>query len=301
MSVSVPRHRNDPTGTSTLRKKYAQKLRGRFADLNTLIREGISERDSFGLDLDILQEDDLPPLTRFDRNERKQEVFLRWLDERIDEDILEVIERDNNPWIRSAYQRGLKDADRALREQGFEVPESDLETIFNMGVHQSTVQALYETNFADLQDITREMSDQIAEEIAQGFAEGVNPNEMARRITDRVDKVGKHRATLLARTRTIDAHANATIERYKQFDVGTVTVRAEWLTAGDDRVCPICINLEGNTWDLEAVTEATMTLTEDDVRPHVPEGRSVDHLVGDWPVKPPSHVQCRCRLIPEVT
>jgi SPP1 gp7 family putative phage head morphogenesis protein len=126
---------------------------------------------------------------------------------------------------------------------------------------------------------------------------------MARVLSDRVDKIGKTRATVLARTEVINAHAEGTLKRFEELGVGEVTVKAEWQAAGDNRVCPICENLEGTTHSLEDVRSATARLTEDDVRPHLPEPKRVDQfdvssLTGEFPVKPPAHPQCRCAIVP---
>lgn len=299
--AAIPRNRRDPTGTATIRDRYAQRLRGAFADLNTLVRAGVRDRDIFGLDMDVLQDgDDLPPLMRLDRDERKLALFDQWLQARIDEDILEVIDRDENRFVRAAYARGLQDADQALAAIGIDVPDQDVEDIFALGVHRNRVEDLYAQNFADLTDITQEMSRQIGDELATGFAAGEGPDDIARRITDRVDKIGKTRATTLARTRIIDAHAEATLNRYDNFGVTGIRVHAEWATAGDQRVCPICENLEGETWTIDEARTGTIELTEDDVAGAVPEGRSASEFTGEFPIKPPAHPRCRCRLLPEV-
>lgn len=292
MSTLVPRNRVDPTGTHTLRRKYAQKLRGGFADLNTSIRQGILEDDVLGLDIDVLSD---PPNKdfRFLSNSRKEAAFNEWLDTAIEQDILTKIDRDGNTYIRSAYSKGVQDADRALRSQGVTVPDADLNDIFNMGVHQNALEDLYTRNFENLKNITTYMSDEMGEELAKGLAEGKGPGDIARNITNRVDKVGKHRATLLARTEVINAYSGATLNRYERLNVGTVTITAEWLTAGDDRVCPICQTLEGQTWTIQEAREDTFQFN---AGPNEPSS-----LTGEYPVKPPTHVQCRCRVIPNVS
>jgi SPP1 gp7 family putative phage head morphogenesis protein len=300
MPVAIPARRRDPTGTATIRETYAQRLRGAFADLNTLIRAGVRERDVFGLRVDTLQEDDLPPLVRLDRDPRKREVFDAWLQERIDADVLTAIDRDDNRFVRAAYERGLKDADRFLGQAGI-TDGPWVGAAFDLPVHERTVENLFATNYSDLEDITQEMSRQIGSELAEGFARGEGPDAIAGRITDRVDKIGKTRATTLARTRVVGAHADATLNRYEQFGITNVEVRAEWMTAGDARVCPICQNLAGQTWTTQAARTATVTLEEADVADAVPEDRSASDFTGTFPVKPPAHVNCRCAIVPSLT
>lgn len=297
---AAPAHRRDPTGTATIRDRYARRLRGGFADINTLIREGVRERDVFGLRVDTLQ-DDLPPLARFDRDARKRDLFDEWLQERLDEDVLTVIERDGNRFIDAAYRRGLEDADRFATAGGIDPDTGQVGASLDAPVHQQTVEDLYARNFEALWDITGEVGRQTSETLAEGLAAGENPRAVARRLTDRVDKIGKTRATTLARTEIINAYSEASLTRYEQLGVGGVTVRAEWLTAGDDKVCPICQNLQGQTWTIKEARTETITLTEDDVADAVPDGRSASEFTGKFPVKPPAHPRCRCTLLPSPT
>lgn len=302
MSVAdaVPANRRDPTGTATIRDRYAQHLRSAFQDLNTLVREGVRTEDVFGLTMDTLQ-DDLPPLARFDRDERKLDLFQEWLNDRIDDDVLTRISRGENRFIQAAYRRGVQDADRFMSAGGITVDGQAIDTALQLPVHQEALERLYTRNFENLKDITEVMSRQIGEELADGFAQGENPRAIARRITGRIDKIGQTRATVLARTEVINAHADATLNRYDQFGVSGVTIQAEWLTAGDQRVCPICSSLEGRRWTIEEARTSTITLTESDVSGAVPEDRSVSSFTGEFPVKPPAHPQCRCTLLPDTS
>lgn len=239
---------------------------------------------------------------RFDHNERKRELFDDWLQERIDGDILTTISRRENRFIRAGYERGLQDAEKFLASRDISGPldAADLQTAMTLPVHDQAVEDLYARNFSNWKHITDEMTDQIGSELAEGLGAGENPNKIARRITDRVDKIGKTRATTFARTEIINSHATATLNRYDNMGITGIRVKAEWSTAGDDRVCPICINLEGKVWTIEEARTETITLTEDDVAGSVPEGRSASSFTGEFPVKPPSHPRCRCALLPEV-
>jgi hypothetical protein len=223
---AVPAHRRDPTGTATIRDRYARRLRGGFADINTLIREGVRERDVFGLQVDTLQ-DDLPPLARFDRDARKRDLFNEWLQERLNEDVLTVIERDGNRFIDAAYRRGLEDADRFVEAGDIGTGAGEVAASLDVPVHERAVKDLYARNFQALKDISAGVGRQVGGELAEGLAAGENPTKVARRLTDRVDSIGKTRATVLARTEIINAHSEAALTRYEQLGVGGVTVQAE--------------------------------------------------------------------------
>lgn len=290
----------DPTRTKTLRRRYAQRLRGQFANLNTAIREAVRERDIFrlGQDTDTLQPADPRPPDARDfiraQDDEKIDAFMDWLQSQEERGVLEVIDRDENQYIRSAYGTGLRNANRRLRDEGFEVDEAVMEATFNQPVHRDAVQRLFTRNFRELEGVTDAMDRQISRELAEGFTRGDNPNEMAARITDRVDKIGKTRSTTLARTETVRTHSEATLNRYEEFGVQNVTVRAEWLTAGDNRVCPICQSLEGRVFTVEEARTETRRVDLSGAA-----NFSVDSM--DVPIKPPAHPRCRCSLTPVIS
>ena len=108
--------RYDPTRTTTLRNQFARNMRGRFDRICAKINKAIIEQDCFGM-LSTYQ--DIPPRRAYDfpRSQDKIAEFLNWLQEQIDNDILEVIpgaqlgqaiERAwTNKFIQSAFQKGI--------------------------------------------------------------------------------------------------------------------------------------------------------------------------------------------------
>lgn len=278
MSTTAHSHnealQTDPSRTATLRSRYAAKLRGRYDELITAIRTGIIDRDVFGLRQDVLQPApiDPPPPFRFETDDRKHDAFMNWLRRQLDNGVLRVIHRNNNTYIQNAYHSGLRHAHRELQQTDHPIQEQTVETTFNLPVHQDSVRLLYTRNYEALDGINQEVARQISRELADGFAQGQNPRDIARSLTDRVDSIGKTRATVLARTEVINTHATATLNRYEQAGVEEVSGRAEFRTAGDSRVCPICRSLNGNTYSLE-------------------DARTVI----------PVHPQCRCVWLPIVS
>lgn len=292
----------DPTKTKTVRRQYAQRLRGAYDRINAAIREGVIRDDIFGLqnnnslfgsdaNLDEKTEQlrrglvasmgeastheltavDKPPNFSFRTDDKKIEAFQSWLQSAQEDEVLEVIGRDENRFIRQAYHRGLENGKRDLEAAGFQGNIESAEQAFNLPIHGERVQQLYTRNFTELQGITREVDRQVSRELADGFSQGKNPNDIARDITNRVDKIGKTRATTLARTEVIRSHAEGQLNRFERMGVGEVSVKAELLTAGDSRVCDQCASLEGNVYSLE-------------------EARGLI----------PVHPGCRCRHIPLV-
>ena len=90
--------------------------------------------------------------------------------------------------------------------------------------------------------------------LARGIAEGKNPrriaSELLKSLNGQVEKIGKARARMIARTEVIRAHHVATIQEYKSFGVTGLEVMVEWSTAGFN-VCPDCASMEGRIFKPE--------------------------------------------------
>lgn len=274
----------DPSRTKTLRRRYAQSLRGGFDEIAAAVREGVREDDIFRLaerEPDVRSDELLaappnPRVFRFSGDAERVANFEEWLSEAHQKDVLSVISEDGNEFVRAGYGRGIKHANARLREEGVDVPDESLENIFRKPVHRNKLELLFTKNFRGLVGVTREVEKQSARVLADSLAEGVSPDEASRRLTDRIDKIGRTRATTLARTAIIDAHSEATLNRFERMGVSKVSGKAEaddaeFKTAGDTRVCPRCASLEGQTFTIA-------------------EARGVI----------PVHARCRCVWIPIV-
>ena len=293
-----------PTRTKTIQSDYSAEMYKRFRRLKGVIRETVAGNDAFGLGRDSGGGTDRDPSrlelqgdgVRFDGqaeasrgydfpdDSEKIDAFLDDLQSWEDDDILAIRQRgrdgrvvDREAWqniyVRRSYGKGVEFADARLREQGMSVPSTALAETFNAPIHADALGILYTRNYRELKGITDAMDQEISRVLTRGFAEGWNPRKMAREINDRVDKVGLTRARTLARTETIHAHSEATLNRYESM-LGAdaqVTGKAELLTAGDRRVCPICESLEGTVFSL---TEARGVV--------------------------PVHPNCRCAFLPVV-
>lgn len=294
---NVDQRRADPTGTMTIReRRFVPDLRARFRRIRGLIRATVGyENDALGLTANA------EPAEVFDfpTDAAKEAAFVDWLETAMDDEVLEPVGmialRDGRhytgTYVRSSYTRALADADRRLREAGVDVADADVATVINAPIHERTLQRLYTRTFENLEGITDDTARILREELTRGLAEGVNPRTVARRLTGEIRTISRTRAEVLARTETINAYTESTLTRFEQVGVGRVTVSAEWQTAGDQRVCPICETLEGQTFTVrEARTETfEFDASAEDV---------IDSLAGEYPVKPPTHVQCRCALLP---
>lgn len=127
------------------------------------------------------------------------------------------------------------------------------------------IDALKVRNLSALRGITDETNKQIIKELTDGMQLGESIPKLRDRIAGRVDHIGKTRATVMARTEAINAFTQGAELRYAQAGIE----KLEWLTAGDDRVCPICGPLDGKVFTVASRHE-----------------------------RPPIHPNCRCAIIP---
>jgi SPP1 gp7 family putative phage head morphogenesis protein len=81
------------------------------------------------------------------------------------------------------------------------------------------------------------MDQQISRVLTKGLAEGLNPRDIGKNIADRVDKIGRTRGVLIARTETINIHQNAALNEYYSIEKSTgEVVLAQWRATLDSRV-----------------------------------------------------------------
>lgn len=239
----------------------------RYDRLAKAILQLIVDDDVFGLEpIEIERVGNVLRINRprrefaFKTTAEKVAAFMEWLRTLEAEEALTIstgtpIERAaRSAWtavyIESAYQKGVADSGRKLRGAGAKVEDSWISTAFNRPIHADRVGIAYTRTFEELAGITAEMDRQISAVLAQGLAEGRGPMDIARRLVDRVQKVGKTRAKALARTEVINAHAEATLNSFEEAGVEGVDVESEFATARDGQVCPQCRQLEGRTFTI---------------------------------------------------
>lgn len=241
----------DPTSTLSIQREYARKLRGRFSDINTEIRAGVRDRDVLGLREEQLADYDADNLRdfSFQRDATKERHFLAWLNRQQENGVLSVIGVNDNQYVRRAYESGIGTANSDLKGGGVDLGTDDLSSISRQPVHQDKLELLYSRNYQQLDGITNAVSQEVSRVLTNSLSAGVNPRVAADRLTDRVDSIGKTRATTLARTEILNAHNEAALSRFEQVlgPDAEIAIEAEILTAGDRRVCGICEPRHGET------------------------------------------------------
>lgn len=263
----------DPTRTKTVRREYGRRLRGAYERVNARIREGIVEDDVFDLrDSGSLTAAERPPDLSHLSDAEKVEQFEEWLDDALDSETIEVIDRGDNTYIQRAYERGVERSDVELRKDGFDIPQTEAAAVIQKPIHQRKLDVLFRRNYSELDGLNDEMARRLTRELANGLSEGLNPRDMARNISGEMS-VAKNRATLIARSETVRAHSQASIERYREMGIEEVGLEpeVELATATDQRVCQQCAEAaQQGPWDLDEF-----------------EGSEF---------QPPIHPNCRCSI-----
>ena len=268
----------DPTKTLTLRNRFSQDMSARFRRLMRVITISLVDNNALGLgepttnSLTTNTDPTAIPFAAYalQTDAQKIDSFMEWLLLQIEQDILEVEvipqlgTTTRRPWtdlyITSAYKKGISRGRTELLRAGYDVAPisvvpGGVDALINTPVHAGRAALLYTRTFNDLKGITDVMSSQIARELSQAILDGVRPSIAAKRINDRVKGIGLARSRVLARTEIIRAHHVASIEEYRSAGVLGVRVEAEFKTAGDSRVCPICKKIEakGKIYTLDEI------------------------------------------------
>ena len=273
--------KGDPTRTSTLRNRFVKDVNRRFNKLKKDIYTTIVTNDAFGLNIQTNTAAG-PNAFAFNSSAQKVDAFMEWLKVQINDGILEVKYMNQlgaaaqQPWtnmyIQDSYARGQARAAHELTKLGIKVPPIEetggIRAAFGGPFHMDRVGLLYSRTFQELKNITAAMDSQISRVLSQAMADGDGPLTIARKLIATIDGKGtavsklaikdslgrfipaQRRAQTMARTEMIRAHHQATIQEYENWGIEGVNVKAEWSTAGDDRVCELCAPLEGRVWPL---------------------------------------------------
>ncbi len=251
--------RQDPSRTNGVLRQYTADLNRRWRRVQRLITETVVVNDALrlagsGISLPVAAARAATPFQFRSDPGGKVEDFDAWLDDMMDDVVLSVTRgprgrigsnaRWQSVYVRASYSKGLQHAKRELTKAKIPFSDDVVATVFNAPVHAESLALLYGRQFNELEGITRATSQRLGRVLTNGLAQGHGPEAIAREMRSQVKNIGMVRSRALARTEIINSHATATLNRYADAGVEGVTVRAEFLTAGDDLVCPICDSLQ---------------------------------------------------------
>jgi SPP1 gp7 family putative phage head morphogenesis protein len=293
----------DPTHTTSLRNLFVSDVDKRFNEVISDIKKLVVDNDCFGLQKGMQTHQIVSvgwQAFNYRLSQEKLAKFMEWLQTQVNNGILDVREYEQigravnsawtNKYIFDSYKRGVIRARYELQKAGYKVPSIEqtggIEISMALPIHLDRLGLLYIRAYNDLKGITEVMDSHISRILAQGLADGDSPILLARKMVSTINGQGlgdlgitdilgrfipaKLRAETLARTEIIRSHHIATIQEYRNWAAYNVVVKAEIVTAGDNKVCPICETLEkGGPYSLD----------------------DAEKLI-------PNHPNCRCCTIP---
>lgn len=263
--------RIDPSRTATLRGRFISDINKRLRIIKREIKGLIVGQDVFGLtdnppsifNSEKIQLNVEPSEWRFLTDDRKLEEFNNWFAQQVLTGVLAVDAVTSEPWLAtyvdSAYRKGVTRGFTDVNKGG--ILEDDnfyegrktqfLTDSFGAPEAVSKIRLLYTRAFEDLKGVTATMSAQMSRILAGGLAAGLSPSEISREMNATITQLGRNRAALIARTEVIRAHAEGQLDSFERLGIEEVKALVEFNTAGDERVCPICLSLEDQTFTIE--------------------------------------------------
>jgi hypothetical protein len=221
------RDREEPTRVRSTRKRYAQRLRGAWADIRAALRRGLVENDALGTE--ALASDPTRSQFDFDTDAQKAEAFTEWLETQTDRDILQRFGGENQ-FVAKAYERGVEDAQAELKALEMSQGRAGA-TALRLPVHQNQLQSLYARSFNELEGMTDAVATDLRRGLTEGLAAGENPRDIARDLTDVIGRVedgtptgAMNRATRIARTEIMHSMNHARLQEWERAGVEKVGV-----------------------------------------------------------------------------
>ena len=221
---------NEPTRTLTTRRAYARSLRAVLDAIRAAIRRGVVDDDAFGLEALFTPQ----PATGFDfpRLADKERAFDTWLDNQLSRGILQP-NRTGNEFLHRSYTQGLSSATRDLNRVGWiEAGQAPpVEAVIRRGVHRDVLDTVYTRNYRQLRGFSAQMGQETSRVLSNGLAAGHGPREIGRDLAGVIGSGGpsgatgaQARATMIARTETMNSYQRATETRYDEVGVEQVEV-----------------------------------------------------------------------------
>lgn len=230
---------NAPAKVKTVATRFEGELAKRLRRVKGLLRETVQGNDALrlGRDRDALQADAdayAQPVDdfRFTDNANKERAFRQWFSAALEDEFLEPVTEQqilegghySATYVRSAYNGGVRHADRELRDVGIEVADDTVVATLDAPIHREQIRTLYRRQFTELEGITRETTRDVSRTLSDSLASGDGPYDAARDLNDRVDSYGITNARRTARTELARSYNHAATGRYEQHGVDKVDV-----------------------------------------------------------------------------
>lgn len=217
----------------------------------------------------------------------------------------ELLEKVLRPFIVQAVAIGAVEALPPLIAFGLAFDESAINWAAVQYARQHIYYAYDRGITAILTGTTRK---QVQEAVSQWLQDKGTISELAQLLEP---TLGRKRAQTVAVTEVTNAIAGGNIAAWREVNkqMGKDVIAGKrWVTANDERVCPICAPLGGLTLgasgaqpkDRETQIDKAITSGLGDVFVHPGGNGPAGKFAETYYYSPPAHPRCRCRLAPVV-
>lgn len=254
--------RSDPTRLAGLRRTFQADLKRRYASLKLRILHVVVTLDTFGLE-DVTRNADVGNMRqawRFETNDNKVKRYRAWLRTQMDSTLAgdKLIQSYIDQAYRKGVSRAYEDKNKGRRVKrdkeslAYQRGSKDqfTRTLLSREVTVQKVKLLAGRTFADLEDVNSRMATKISRVLIDGLVTKKTVKQIARAMVDEVD-IEMERALTIARTELTRAHAEGQLDSLEELGETEVGAEVEYITAGDNRVCPLCSDLEGQLLPLD--------------------------------------------------
>lgn len=235
--------RIDPTRTVTLRRQFLVKLRKIFAKLKFQINELLVKENALGVNT----------RWKFYPSPEKIQAFEAWLRAQF-VNVADVWKAFINAGFQKGASRAFDDVRKRKPEEKLDfyagTREEFLRSSFANPASNDALRVLVGRSLTEYKGITEEMSTRMVRILAEGLTRGENPRIVAKNMARQLD-MSFRKASTIARTELIRAHAEGQLQAMRKLGVQDLNVMVEWSTAGDSRVCPLCKPMDGVTFSID--------------------------------------------------
>lgn len=280
--------RLDPTRSGLIRRAWEKETRNRFRKLKAALTHFLLTLDSLALaprTAHILLFNARQRQFEFLTDADKLKAFNAWFQQQVEANVFsiepgaDVTKAWTAKYVELAYEKGLTNAYESAKLSGaFEsealaeqAQSTFLRSALNAPESVNKVRLLGTRSFEQLKGVTGQMAADMNRILSQGMIEGKTPSAMVKEMNAQIENISIGRAQKIVRTELVHAHAEGQLDAFEELGIEELGLEAEWSTAGDDRVCPQCDDLEGQVFDID-------------------EARGMI----------PLHPNCRCTWIPHV-
>jgi SPP1 gp7 family putative phage head morphogenesis protein len=265
----------DPSRTNTLRAAFSKKLVSAYKDLQKMLWWWMVTEDTLGLDLEakgtrevfnsgsVVLSVNAKSEFAFTSSEAKKQAFNEWLEAQMNAVVFKN-GKEQTAWtatyIRKAYEKGLSRAYSEVprgrgkpRDVAFysSAKKQFVRSILLHPEKAAKARILASRTFDELVGLNAAMKTKLNRILVDGFASRNSIKTIAKKMVLEIESMSKHRATLIARTEIVRAQAEGQLDAYASLGLKNVSVVAEWVTAGDDKVCEECASYAGQTFTLD--------------------------------------------------